>query len=269
MAVTRWSLLCTWLGLVVLGGALESALLGVCTAIIGSSPSIPVEVWAPVLWLALVAPGATVAAVLLVKPAPVGGDAGSRRKAAIVTGVALSATVACVSGLAWALIGNLDSAHLIESGRSVDVWLRPGVYQINQDPSNGGFNTDPGELSFFSVSGGSGHVKVTADLFVIGPEDIGGLFVGAGRNGYFFSPEGRFRVTRPAEYRLVNDDDDALYPAVLVTSPYGAVGMRTIPWIAGGQAAFWALLACMALTRGRLKFRAPKSRPRGPDYLFT
>ena len=268
MAVKRWVLLCAWLGLVVLGGALESALLDVCTSIIGSYSSIQVGVWALALWSLLVAPGAALAVVLLVKPAPVGGSAGSRRKTVIVTGVALSVLVACVSSLMWVLIGNLDSAHLIESGRPVDAWLGPGVYQINQDPSNGGFNTGPGELSFFSVANGSGSAEVIADLSSLSPHDIGGLFVGAGRNGYFFLPEGHFRITRPGEYRLVNHDD-ALYPAILVTDPYGAVGIRTIPWIAGGQAAFWALLGCMAFTRGRLKLAVAESRPRGPDYAFT
>jgi hypothetical protein len=207
-------------------------------------------VWALVLWLALVAPGATVAVVLLAKPAA----AGARSKAVIATGLALSALIACVAVLGWVLIGNLNSAHLVENGRPASVWLEPGVYQVSQDPANGGFNTGPGELSFFSVTGGSGRVEVTAFLSVISPGDVGGLFVGAGRNGYDFSAEGQFRITRAGEYRLVNDDD-SIYPAVLVTAPYGAVAMRTLPWMAGSQAAFWVLLGRLAFTRGTLRRR--------------
>jgi hypothetical protein len=122
--------------------------------------------------------------------------------------------------------GNLDSAHLVERGRPVNVWLEPGAYQVNLDPASARFNTGPGELSFFSVTGGSDPVEVTAALSTIAPEDIGGLFTGADRNGYDFFPAGRFRITRPGECRLVNDNDDTIYPAVLVTAPYGVVATR-------------------------------------------
>jgi hypothetical protein len=267
LAVTRWTLVCAWLGLAALGSAVESALIGLGTDAAGSSPSTPVGVWALVLWLALVAPGATVAVALLVKPGPAGVVEGARNKAVIATGLALSALVACVAALGWVLMGNLDSAHLIESGRPASVWLEPGVYQVNQDPANGGFNTGPGELSFFSVTGASGPVEVTTFLSIL-PDDVGGLFVGAGRNGYYFAPEGRFRITRAGEYRLVNDDD-SIYPAILVTAPYGVVAMRTLPWIAGSQAAFWVLLGRLAFARGKLKRRAAGSLPRGPGYAFT
>jgi hypothetical protein len=212
-------------------------------------------VWALVLWLALVAPGATVAVLLLAKPAPAGIVAGARGKAVIATGLALSALIACVAVLGWVLIGNLDSAHLVESGRPASVWLEPGVYQVNLDPATGWFNTGPGELSFFSVTGGSGPVEATAVPSAISPEDAGGLFVGAGRNSYSFLPVGQFRIARAGEYRLVNDND-GIYPAVLVTRPYGAVAMRTLPWLAGSQAALWVLLGRLAFTRGKLRRRA-------------
>jgi hypothetical protein len=65
------------------------------------------------------------------------------------------------------------------------------------------------------------------------------------------------------------NDNDGIYPAVLVTAPYGVVAMRTLPWIVGGQAAFWALLGRLAFTRGKLRRRPAGSLPRGPGYAFT
>jgi hypothetical protein len=251
----------TWLVLVALGTAVESVLLGTGTAAIGSSPSLPVPVWALALWLGLVAPGLAVAVAQFARPARLA--AGSRRPAVIVTGVALSVLTACVSGLVLVLIGNLHSAHLVESGRPVTAWLEPGVYQASQDPANGGFNTGLAQLSLFSVTGRGGLVPVTPAVSVISPADVGGLFVGGGRDGYDFFSQGQFRIARPGEYRLVNDDK-SIYPAVLVTPPYGAVVTRTLPWIAGSQAAFWTMLGSLAFTRGKLRRRVPGSVPPGP-----
>jgi hypothetical protein len=120
---------------------------------------------------------------------------------------------------------------------------RPGIYEFNQDPANGGFNQGPGDVTTLSVTGRNGPVAVTSDLSTVKLSDIGGLFLGSGRNNYAFFSDGHFRITTPGEYRLV-DRDDSLYPAALITVPYGVVAERTLPWIAGSQAALWAMFLC-------------------------
>lgn len=265
MTITPSRLVGACLGLIVVGSALESVLLGVVTAEIGSSPSIPLAAWAPALWVVLVAPGAGVAAVLLVRSIFPGVGAAAVRKMVITVGLPLLALMCCVSILVWVLIGDLASAHVVDSGRPVSLWLEPGVYQVSQDPENGGFNDGPGDLSFLSVTGRSGPVEVTAVPSFLSPSDVGGLFLGAYRDSYSFASEGQFRIKSPGEYRLVNDDE-AIYPAVLVSPPYGAVAERTLPWIAVGQAASWAIFICLARARGWLKRRKNPKFPTGREF---
>jgi hypothetical protein len=210
------------------------------------------------------APGLAVTVVLLAKPASAGVGAGSARKVFITAASVLSALTACVSVLVYVLIGNLASAHIVDSGRPVSVWLQPGVYGINQDPASDG---DP---SFFSVAGRNGPVEVTSDFSPLEVGEVGGLFLGASRNNYVFSPAGHFRITSPGEYRLVNDNE-GFYPAVLVTVPYSVVAKRTLPWIVGNQAAFAVMLLCLALRRGgfkrRLRARRPGELPASPGAV--